>query len=74
MQSGPDNRKTDVPKNGRTDQKYLVFHLPKKRIKEGKSVDNLPSFFYSIICESFICSTRIMKKRNEVGEKTDIYF
>ena len=47
MQSGPDNRKTDVPKNGRTDQKYLVFHLPKKRIKEGKGVDNFPSFFYN---------------------------
>ena len=52
MPSEPENTDPVRQKNGRTDQKNLVSHLPKKRIKEGKSVDNLPSFFYSIICES----------------------
>ena len=63
-----------MPKNGRSDKKYLAFHLPKKRIKEGKSVDNLPSFFIVSYVNHLYAVQRIMKKRNEVGEKTDIYF
>jgi hypothetical protein len=43
------------PKISRTDQKNLACFNSKKTIKEGKSVDILPSFFYSIICELILC-------------------
>lgn len=42
-------------KISRTDQKNLACYNSKKTIKEGKSVDILPSFFYSIICELILC-------------------
>ena len=33
----------------------LACFNSKKTIKEGKSVDIWPSFFYSIICELILC-------------------